>query len=328
MNRFKTLALLGILFGTFATAQAQTDPNRVVATVNGEEIRGPEYYRRMEFLPGVGKQTGQVFSEFPPGFLTIEQLITERLIIQLAKAKGVLPNENDVQSEFALRLADTPDILTNWLAGGRTTEELKQQIKIELAQFRIASFGVTITDQQVEQDYEKSKSRYTTPKRYKLRVILLKDSSKKDKVDADLIAGKKFGDTAALYSDDISRLRGGEYGIVPVEALATTVAEALKTVKIGSTTPWLDLKLGDGTSVTLKFFLEDTYPEIVAPLDGKLRRAIRQRLAVERGRAQNDISSQMKAARTKAAIDIKQPEFAEAYKKFIEGYLKQQAGGG
>ena len=57
------------------TAQNMVDPNRVVLVINGEEIKGAEYYRRMEYLPGVGSQMGASFSDFPPGFLTIQQLI-------------------------------------------------------------------------------------------------------------------------------------------------------------------------------------------------------------------------------------------------------------
>ncbi len=328
MRRLNSLALLGTLAGLCTSVSAQVDPNRLVATVNGEEIRGAEYYRRMEYLPNVGKQTGQVFSEFPPGFLTIEQLITEKLVLQLAKEKGVLPSDNDVQNEFMLRQSDNKELLTVWQSSGRTVDELKRQILVELAQFRIATFGITITDQEVEKDYVNNPSMYTTPLRYKLRVIVLKDQTKKGAVDGDLTAGKSFAETAAKYSEDISKVSGGIYGTVPVQFLAVTVATALKDIKIGKTTDWIDVKLSDDSSTSLKFLKEDILSEVKAPLDARLRRGIRQRMLSERGQAKNHISDDMKAMRAKAKIDIKQPEFADAYKKFIEGYLKQQSGGG
>lgn len=327
MRTLNPIALLSLFACLWTSAEAQVDPTRLVATVNGEEIRGLEYYRRMEYLPGVGKQNGQVFSEFPPGFLTIEQLITEKLILQLAKEKGVLPSDNDVQNEFMIRQTDNVDLLPAWQSSGRTVDELKKQILIELAQFRLATFGVTITDQEVEQDYANNPTLYTTPKRFKLRVIVLKDSKKKGAVDADLASGKSFAETAGKFSEDISRLNGGIYGTVPVQLLSETISEALKSVKIGKTTEWVDLKLSDDSATSLKFLLEDVLAEVKSPLDARLRRGIRQRLLADRGKVKNNVIKEMAAARAKAKVDIKQPEFADVYKKFIEGYLKQQSGG-
>jgi foldase protein PrsA len=327
MRTLKLLIPLGLLLGLGSSVFAQVDPNRLVATVNGEEIKGAEYYRRMEYLPGVGRQNGQAFAEFPPGFLTIEALITERLVLQLARQKGVLPSDQDVQNEFAARNADNPDILVAWQQSGRTVDELKRQILIELAQFRVATFGVTITDQQIEDYYAKNPSTFTTPKRYKLRVIVLKEQKKKAEVDADLGAGKSFGETAAKYSDDISRVNGGVYGTIPEDFLSDTVKDALKGVKIGKSTDWLELTLSDGSKDAVKFYLEDILPETKTPLDTKLKRALRQRLMAEEGKKVNNVAKDMAALRAKAKIDIKQPEFADVYKKFIEGYLKQQLGG-
>ena len=75
---------------------SQVDPARVVAVINGEEIKGAEYYRRMEYLPGAGKMLGDRFAEFPPGFMAIEQIITERLVYQLAKQKHCLPTDAEI----------------------------------------------------------------------------------------------------------------------------------------------------------------------------------------------------------------------------------------
>src|SRR5471030_1100048 len=75
-------------------AVKMVDPGRVVAVVNGDEIKGAEYYRRMEYLEGVGIRLGNQFAEFPPGFLAIQKIIDERLTFQLAKSKGVYPTDD------------------------------------------------------------------------------------------------------------------------------------------------------------------------------------------------------------------------------------------
>ena len=74
-----------------AFSNGQVDPNRTIATINGEAIKGLEYYHRMEFLPGVTKRYGGQAIESPPGFLTVVELIGEKLLLQLAKEKGVMP---------------------------------------------------------------------------------------------------------------------------------------------------------------------------------------------------------------------------------------------
>ena len=305
-----------------ALSFAQVDPQRTVATINGDEIKGNEYYRRMEYLPGVGKPTGRSFSEFPPGFLTLEQLITERLVFQLAKQKGVTPTDLEVDAELKARQVETPDLLATWQASGRSPEELKYQIRYELAQFKIQTFGVTITNQEVDQHYQKNIDQFTLPKRAQLRVIVVQSEADRDAVDLALKSGKKFADVATQYSKDVSRAAGGEYGTVPFAFLNTAVRDAVTTTKIGQTTSWITTNT-DGKPTYLKFLLEDVIAEQKMTLDDKLRRNIRRRLLLDKGAVKNDIQKEMIAVRQKAKIDIKQPEFADAYRKFIEAYIKQ-----
>jgi parvulin-like peptidyl-prolyl isomerase len=301
---------------------AQVDPARIVVTVNGDEIKGGEYYRRMEFLPGVAKPMGRSYAEFPPGFLTIEQLITERLVFQLAKQKGVTPTEIEVDAELKSRTDDNPNYLKDWAATGRSQEELKYQIRYELAQFKIQTFGVTITNQEVDNHYKSAIAQYTLPKRAKLRVVVVQTEADRDAVDTALKGGKSFAEVAKQYSKDVSRGAGGEYGTVPYGFLNTPVRTAVEATTIGKNTAWITTET-DGKPTYLKFHLEDVVKEEKIPLDDKLRRNIRRRLMIDKGTNKNNIQTEMMAIRQKAKIDIKQPEFADAYRKFIDAYLKQ-----
>jgi hypothetical protein len=313
------VAVLSVASGA---AIAQVDPARTVAVVNGEEIKGGEYYRRMEFLGGVGKRDGENFYEAPPGFLTLEQLITERLVLQLAKQKGAFPTDIEVAAELKARTEDNPKLLEDWTALGRSAEELNKQIRYELAQFKIQSFGITVTDQEVEKHYKDNPSMYTVPKRVKLRVIVLDKEADKATVDKELTAGKPFNDVAKQFSVDISRATGGEYGTVPLAMLSTPAKTAVEAVKIGQSTPWVGSQTTDGSSRFVKFQVLDIIPEKKLDLDVKLRRNIRRQLMVDRGAVKNNIRNEMNAMRSKAKIDIKEPQFAQIYQKFIESYLK------
>lgn len=313
---------MAALFLAAVTSFAQVDPDRLVLTVNGEEIRGTEYYRRMEYLPGVGKPTGRTFSELPPGLLTMDQLITERLVFQLAKQKGVLPTDLEVDAELKVRQQENPNLVTNWTASGRTMDELRYQVRFELAQFKIQTFGVTITNQEVDNHYKTSAAIYTEPKKAKLRVIVVQSEGDRDTVDAALKSGTSFAAAATKYSADVTKANGGEYGTVPYAFLNTQVRDAVQAIKIGESTTWLSVA-GSDKPTFMKFMLEDVIPETKLPLDDNLRRSIRRRLMMDRGTVKNDIQKEMIAMRQSAKIDIKQKEFADAYQKFIQAYLKQ-----
>ena len=305
-----------------AISFAQVDPERVVVVVNGESIKGAEYYRRMEFLPGVGRQMGRSFAEFPPGFLTIEQLITERLIVQLAKKKNVAPSDSEVQAELNARMADNKNLLTDWQAMGRTRKELEDQIRIELCQFKVLTQGVTITDQEVDQHYKDQKVMYTTPRQARLRVIAVGDEASQTAVDNELKAGKSFADVARAHSLELSKEQGGLVGDVPYGSLSETVRTALGKIKIGQSTDWI---VSEGTRV--KFFLENIIPEKTQELDASLKRNIRMRLMMDKGKAKNNVAAEMSQLRADAKIDIKQKEFAEAYAKFIQAFLREKGPG-
>lgn len=298
------------------------DPNRVVMVINGEEIKGAEYYRRMEYLENVGIRIGNQFGVFPPGFLTMQRLIDERITFQLAKDKGVFPTDEEVDAEIKVRLQDNPKMLEQWIAGGGNMDDLKYKLKVQIAEFKIQTYGITITDAEVEAHYRANPDLYTAPKQYKLKLIAVTSSDDTKSVDQDLAAGKDFSAVAKDKSVDLSKRIGGEYGTIAEYKLDTQAREALSATKIGQTTKWLTTAPEGGTGTYLKFYLEDVIPEKKLDLDPTLKRVIRRKLMADKGAIRNkDVQKELDLIRAKMKIDIKQPEFADAYKKYIETYL-------
>jgi foldase protein PrsA len=311
---------LNLVFGAaVALGFAQVDPNRVVATVNGDEIKGAEYYRRMEFLPGVLRKFGNIEAMYPPGFLTLEQLITERLVLQLAKEKGVFPTAPEIDQEIRFRMEAFPRLLEDLAERGRTEADLRQDVLLDLAQFKLQTFGVNVTDQDVENVYKSRPQDFTTPKRFKLRVIVVKTEADAAKVD-EALKTKPFAQVARELSAEVSRFVDGEFGTLPVNAIPGPVREALEIIRVGQTTEWLM-----GEQQRSKFLLEEVIPEQLQPLTPALRREIRRREMLQRGSVRNNVQAEMRQIRSRARIDIREKVFADAYKDFIEKYL---TGGG
>ncbi|MBS1718584.1 MAG: peptidyl-prolyl cis-trans isomerase [Armatimonadetes bacterium] len=311
-----SVLLSGLLFPTLL---AQVDPGKVIFSVNGEEVKGGEYYRRMEYLGGVGRVRGNSFEQFPPGLLTIEQIITEKLILQMAKDRGVMPSEKDIDDEIKYRMEDTPKLLDDWMTTGQTKDELRYQMRINLCQLNMLTQGITVTDQQVQTFYNENPSMFTNPKQVQLQVIVVSDDATKQKVDADLAAGKKFADVATAYSIDVSKMRGGEFGTVPVRSLNKEMQDAVNPLKAGGITPWMN---SNGSFV--RFLVENVIPESKLELNDSLKRKVRRQLMQDRGKVKNDIRKEMADMFAKAKIDIKEKEFSVAFKKLIEEYLKER----
>jgi parvulin-like peptidyl-prolyl isomerase len=310
MNR---LFLSAVALIAASASFGQVDNGAVVATINGEEIKGAEYYRRMEYLPGVGKIMGGGFVENSPGFWALEALITERLIVALAKEKNVTPTPAEVQAELRNRLEADPKLLEDWEASGQTRAEFERQIFIQLCQFKISTAGVTVTDQEVENFYKQNPFSFTIPKRVKLRVIAVTDPAKKAQVDIQLQSGKTFSDVAKAMSDDISKATGGEFGTVPISSLQENFRKAVENLKIGQVSPWME-----GGGQNIKFLLEDVVPEKLQPLDAVLKRTIRRKLMMDKGRVKNDVAKDMAAIRAKAKVDIKRKDLALEYEKMMK----------
>lgn len=320
MNRFLT-ALAACSF--VGAALAQIDPNATIVTINGEAVKGSEYFRRMEMLPNVSRQVGPNTLSFPPGFLTIEMMITEKLVFQLAKQKGVLPSDAEVQAELNSILTENKTFLNDAQLAGQTRADVEHQIRYQLTQFKIATFGINLTDQEIDAFYRENPQVFTIPKRAKLSIIAVTDEATKSKVDTELKAGKTFAEVAGKYSEDVSKTAGGDFGTVPIAGLPDAARTAINATKIGQFTAWV---VTPGSTSQVKFMLHDVFPEEKTPLDAKARKQIRRQLMLQKGQQKNDIVKEMAEMRAKANIDIANKAFAEMYKKFIDEN-KPPAGG-
>lgn len=297
------------------SASAQVDPARVVVTVNGEDIKGAEYYRFMEYmdLKDAYNRFRNLMLNFPVGYIALDQMITNRMMAQMAKEFGAAPTEPEVTAELQAYLAENPDSVKDWKDKGRTDAELRERVKFDLIVFKMQTKGITVTDGEVDNFYKTNTTQFTSPKLYKLRLIVAVDIATKDKVDGELKAGKTFADVARAYSDDVTKVTGGEYGSVPLTALPQALSNAVESVKIGQPTDWV---LFQGKN--LKFMIEDVIAAKTRPLDPVLRKQIRRNLMMDRGKVKNDLGKQLSAFRLRSNVDIKQKEFATIYAKLLE----------
>ena len=299
-----------LLVGAFAQAQSDT-----MIEINGEKVSRADYVRRMEYLPGIGKASRDGnFIEVFPGLATVDFIINERLTLQIAKERGVEPTSAEIEAELAMIQRREPGLLERFFSTGRTKEEYRSVVRLNLANFKLQTEGVLVTDTEIKNLYDLAKDvRFTRPPMVRLRVIAVNAESESKEVDAELKAGKTFAATAALLSKDVTSRVGGMYGDIPLDQLSANVKDAVTKLKKGDTTAWL--KSSD--TLLVKFFVEEVFVRVTRPLDADLKEDLRRELLVRKGSAKNDVSKLLKEARQKADIKIASPEFEKAYKESI-----------
>lgn len=295
-------------------AQAQD----TIVTVNGQPIARSQYVKRMEVLPGVGKSIGGKFFEASPGFLTLQQLINETLMLQLAKDKGVEPSEAQITDEIKYRTDDNPDFVKAFTMLGFTQADLRYDVKVQLSEFNLTTMGINIADAQVTKFYEDEKrAQFTLPKRHKIRVITIDTPALKKQVDDQLAAGKPFADVAMALSKDLAtKYDGGLMGVVPEDNLSGTIKAIVNGMKEGQTSIWVP---GQTAGVEIKFFLEKTWQSEVMPLDAKLKQRIRRKMMIDRGSIKNDIEKMMVNQRNNAKIEFTGTPFDNQLKQLFGG---------
>ena len=314
--------LLAVALAAASSAQTPTlDANANVATVNGEAIKAGDYYRRLEWFQPNPQSS---FATLPVGFQLLRQMISERMILQLAKSKGVAPTAPEIDARLAELYSQNPTLKAQLSDAGRSESEVRSELASQEAQFKLVTAGITITDLEVQKHYQENPSEYKEPARYKLSVIAVADDAGQSKVDTALKSGQPFAEVAkSLSIDPTTAPGGGSYGEVTETQLSENVLKPISATPAGSTTGWIK---GDGTETRVKFFVNAITPAKQVPMTAELKTKIRRRLMLDRGNVKNNVSKDLDAATRAATVTITQPQFQKLYAQIL-GRVKGQAQG-
>ncbi|RYG21231.1 hypothetical protein EON82_19205, partial [bacterium] len=296
-------------------------------TVNGEEIKAAEYYKRMEwFRP----EPQSALINMPVGFQVLRQMISERMIVQLAKSKGVAPTAPQIEARLAALYQENPNLKAQLAQAGRSEDDIRADLRNQEAQFNLLTAGITITDLEVEKHYKENPSEFKEPAKYKLRVVAVGDDAGEKSVDAALKAGKSFADVARQYSLDVTtKARGGEYGVVPETALSDESRKAVAITPVGSTTAWVrgpKNPVGEQSNARIKFLVEVITPAKNIALDAPMKSRLRRRLMLDKGTIRNktSVGKDLEAATQAAKVTIAEPQFQQLYSQLLDRVRKAQ----
>ncbi|WP_428539894.1 peptidylprolyl isomerase [Rhodopila sp.] len=200
------------LFGMIAAApvRAQTDPDPVLAKVNGQPIHASDLKAAADTLPAQARA-------LPPKQLypmLLDQLIDAQALIIEAKKTGL---ENDPDVKRSMQMAED-----RTLASAMLSKQVRPQL----------------SDEAVKARYDQEFANKPGEPEVHARHILVSDEATADKIIADL---KKGGDFAALskqYSKDPGASKqGGDLGFFKKTDMVPAFADAAFALKDNEVTP-------------------------------------------------------------------------------------------
>jgi peptidyl-prolyl cis-trans isomerase C len=293
-RHLKSALLAGVAIAIGAAAAAAQDApkeDKVVATVNGHEIRISEVQMATDDIIGQ-------LPDLPPKLrfpFVVEYLIERHMLAQLAVKEGVADTD-----EYKRRLA------------------LYQAKALRDAYF-FQKIRPAVTDEELKAAYEEESQKLASTERVRARHILVATEKEAESIAAKLKAGEKFEDLAKQYSLDGSKDFGGDLGYFTAPEMVAEFSKATFALKVGEITP--PVKTDFGWHIIK---LEDRKMGAAQPFD-QVKPAIRNVLL--RKKVQEVINDLRKTAKVEILDEDLKRMTAEADKqrKLMEEKAKGQA---
>jgi parvulin-like peptidyl-prolyl isomerase len=231
------------------------DTVEVVATVNGINLIRPELNQEISkimplernFHGGLSKEK---FAEIEKKAL--QSLVEMELQYQDALAKGMKLSPKELEYEIEQLVVKYPSreiYLDAVKAGGFTDKTMNRFVERNVLSKRIKALEVDqklkVTDEQILKQYETNKNKYQKPEAYRASLIMVKvppssnseqRAEYKKKIDGllqKIRKGEDFGDLAAKNSDDMSRIKGGDLGLLHIGQMEKEFEANVMKMKVG-----------------------------------------------------------------------------------------------
>src|SRR3954465_12886309 len=157
----------------------------------------------------------------------LQLLISFKWIQGEAEAAGVKVSDAEVKKSFGEQKKQSfpkdADYKKFLQTSGQTQADILQRVKLDLLSNKIRDKVVkgkdNVSEQAIEDFYNKNKARFAQPEKRDLRVVLTKTKAEAEKAKAALESGESWKSVAKKYSiDDTSKAAGGK---LPAQAKGT-----------------------------------------------------------------------------------------------------------
>ncbi len=237
---FFVLFLLLISFNS----RAEKVINRIVAVVNGEIITSYDLKKEMRSFQLYSQSDSKFVNNIDPRMF-LQKLIDEILLKEEAERLKIKVSDEEVNKRIELIKEQqnlTEEEFRKFLKMNHMTlSELKEKIRTSMMITRLLNImvydKVIVTPKEIREYYEIYKNLYNSPKKVKLRIIVLKDRDRLEKIREKIKKGLiSFDQAAREFSIGPGADQGGELGVIKWDDLRPEFRENLKGLKEGDIT--------------------------------------------------------------------------------------------
>jgi peptidyl-prolyl cis-trans isomerase SurA len=234
--------------------------DRIVAIVGNEVVTASELNERRSFAERQLRRQGTPLPERSVLERQIlEQLILEKAQLQMAKENGIRVEE--IQLDRALeRVAENNNMSLpafrvalekDGVPFDKFREEVRQQILLQRLREREVDDRIEVSDSEIDQYLADAKASGSARTEYNLAHVLVRlpDQASPEQIDqarqkaekarAEAASGVDFAKVTASYSDAPDAMQGGAMGWRAEDRLPEIFVGAVKSMKVGETSPVL-----------------------------------------------------------------------------------------
>jgi parvulin-like peptidyl-prolyl isomerase len=314
--------------GTVLVAGGCGSGGNLIAMVNREAITIDDYYKFLELKPDVRVRTENGSAVLPVegalGFQALQDLIGQRLTVQLAKDEGVMPTEADIIKELDFQKKLDPTFVTRLTQRGLTLDTIKQSLTVDLAQERLLTKDIEVTMDEVERHIKRNQKSFIEPAKADVSWILVRSPQVKRHVDRELASGQSFTAVALRYSEAPNnrewnaKIRDPRMGPPAINSLPPDIQQAINRVQAPGQTEWITLVDGEA-----KLYVHTKQAERPVVMDDLKKEALRRMLARQKGAQARDIQKHILEKLKASEIQIMRPSYQEPWKQAYEEFTLQ-----
>jgi len=165
---------IGVAIAGASVGMVKLRNEKPIVVINGEKITRASFIAAMEKEQGAG---------------VLRQLIQEKLVLQEARKKGLLPTQAQVQAEIAQMKETEPDLERQLKLRGKSMEELSTDVRGRLAMANLIAAEVKLPDAELKKLWAANQKRFNRPEGRKIAMVMTKTADLGEKARGQLKAG-------------------------------------------------------------------------------------------------------------------------------------------
>lgn len=302
----------------------------VAATVNGESISLPEFSEHTglkqsaQILTSQGATQTQVIGNF--GLQSLQELIDQKVLLQMAKEQDLLPTDAEIDDEIKLQTEIRPDYVDLLVDQGWTTAMVRNELKVGLARQHLIMKGITVSSGEIDDYVKQHPEKFGDPALANIYFIQASTAAKRAEVDKQLAQGKVFSVVASQLSEEPhAKTTGGLFSTKEIAKMPTQIQQIVNRTHAKQASDWI----ASGRT-SFKFFVDSKVPAKPRPVSAAQKELVRRLIAMKKGEIKNNFTKmfydKLKASKVEVSVPYLQNQWKKTWDQLSDPTTIKQVG--